>query len=869
METTLASPPQPKVDDISLKSCKSYLDQLQEYLTDQFNLGVHVVELVQLRSSQMDLLLKSLWQHFGLNVYQDLSLLAVGGYGRGELHPRSDIDILIVSRETIAKEAADKVSAFITLLWDIRLDVGQSVRTLAECLELGLQDITIATNLQESRLLVGNKDIYTELCLAVCADSFWPSEAFFRAKKDEQQSRHRQYKGNAYSLEPDIKANPGGLRDIQTICWVAGRHFGSSDLEELTKQNFLTQAECRELQDCRDFLWRVRFALHIHLTKSDDRLLFDRQLAVAQSLGYAGDHNAPVERLMKHFFQTIRRISELNEMLLQLFDEAILGNTAMDVQSVDENFMLRGNLIDSNHASLFLQHPEQILVMFLHIADNPKITGIYSATLRQLREARRRLTHWLQDIPECRRNFRRLMKHPNVTGLPLTLMHRYGVLSTYFPAWSRIVGQMQFDLFHAFTVDEHTHRLITKIHSFNDSKTKDTHPLCCEIYPRLERPDLLVLAAIFHDIAKGRKGDHSTLGAVDAEEFCLAHGYSKPSARTVAWLVKHHLLMSVIAQKRDIYDPEVISEFAKVVRDQRHLDLLLCLTVADICATNDDTWNSWKRTLLSELYNSTQKALRRGLENPVDIRGVIRDKQLKAIKCLELKGYSEEQVRGLWQRFRVDYFLRHTPQQIAWHTDNLWGHSDEEALVLVSRRATRGGTEIFIHCPDIPHLFASVAAELDQKNLTIHDAQIMSSRDGYVLDTFVVLDRDGEPLSLERGILLQQTLATKLHVAVPIDLKQRRVPRQVQQFSIAPRVEFLPTKGNRTLIEIVSLDKPGLLARISAVFQSFNYTIHAAKVSTIGEKAEDFFSISNCEREKLSPEQKQQLKSILEQALKQ
>jgi [protein-PII] uridylyltransferase len=531
--------------------------------------------------------------------------------------------------------------------------------------------------------------------------------------------------------------------------------------------------------------------------------------------------------------------------------------------------MLRGNLIDSTDGQLFLEQPEQILVMFLHIADNPKITGIYSATLRQLREARRRLTHWLQDIPECRRYFRRLIKHPNATGLPLTLMHRYGVLSTYFPAWSRIVGQMQFDLFHAFTVDEHTHRLINKIHSFNDADTKEIHPLCCQVYPRLERPDLLALAAIFHDIAKGRKGDHSTLGAVDAEEFCLAHGFSKPSARTVAWLVKHHLLMSVTAQRRDIYDPEVITEFAKVVRDQRHLDMLLCLTVADICATNDDTWNSWKRTLLSELYNSTQKALRRGLENPVDIRGVIRDKQKKAIQQLELKGYSEEQVRGLWQRFRVDYFLRHTPQQIAWHSDNLWGHSEDQPLVLVSRRATRGGTEIFIHCQDIPHLFASVAAELDQKNLNIHDAQIMSSRDGFVLDTFVVLDHEGEPLSLERGILLQQTLAEKLHVAAPIDLKQRRVPRQVQQFSIAPRVEFLPTKGNRTLIEVVALDKPGLLAKISAVFQSFNYTIHAAKVTTIGEKAEDFFSISNCEREKLSPEQKQQLKSILEQALKQ
>nr|WP_026959476.1 bifunctional uridylyltransferase/uridylyl-removing protein GlnD [Aliagarivorans taiwanensis] len=867
MELMIEQPSLPELSELSMSSARDYLQRQQEWLAQQFNQGIHVEELVQARSEQMDRVLASLWQHFELHLHPELALTAVGGYGRGELHPHSDIDILVLSPSRISDEAGEKISQFVTFLWDIRLDVGHSVRTLKECTKLGREDITIATNLQESRLLYGNAKVYSELCEAVRCDSFWPSDKFFEAKKQEQLQRHSQYKGNAYSLEPDIKANPGGLRDIQTICWVAGRHFGSSELDHLVTEGFLTKAEGRELQDCRDFLWRVRFALHIHLNKADDRLLFDRQLAVAQSLGYRGEHNAPVERLMKHFFQTIRRISELNEMLLQLFDEAILGNTAIDVRPIDVHFQLRGKLIDCCDKQLMLQQPEQILVMFQHIADNPEIEGIYSSTLRQLREARRRLPQWIEDLPGCKKRFRRLIKHPNVTALALTLMHRYGVLAAYFPAWSRIVGQMQFDLFHAFTVDEHTHRLIRKIHSFNFAETAQTHPLCCEIYPRLERPDLLTMAALFHDIAKGRKGDHSELGAIDAEQFCLNHGYSKPSANTVSWLVKHHLLMSVTAQRRDIYDPEVISEFAKVVRDQRHLDMLLCLTVADICATNDDTWNSWKRTLLADLYKATKQALRRGLENPVDVRGVIRDKQDKAIELLAKKNFSQEQIRELWKRFRADYFLRHTPEQIAWHSEHLWGHSIHQPLVLVSRKATRGGTEIFIHNKDIDHLFASVAAELDQKNLTIHDAQIMASRDGYVLDTFVVLERDGQPLSSERGLELKSSLQKMLLFEMPIDIRQRRVPRQVQQFNIKPRIDYLPTRSNRTLLEVVALDKPGLLAKLGAVFQSQLLTLHAAKVTTIGEKAEDFFSLSNAQREPLTEDEQQQLREVLVEAL--
>lgn len=858
-----------QLSSINISNCKHYLSKQLEWMRDGFRKDLPVTELVTARATQLDHLLAQIWQHFELNNRSDLSLIAVGGYGRGELHPKSDIDILILIPTTLDAHTQQQLSDFITFLWDIKLDVGQSVRTLSECLKLGKQDITIATNLIESRLITGNEPLYHQLSEQVNSELFWPIADFFRAKQAEQQNRHSHYKDSAYSLEPDLKANPGGLRDIQTIAWVAGKHFGSSELTALAEHGFLTASEYQELEDCRDFLWRVRFALHLELNRADNRLLFDRQLSVAKAMGYKGKRNEPVEQLMKQFFQTVRRVSELNEMLLQLFNEAILGNTAIDVRQLNCNFILRGTLIDSCDNHLFASHPEQILDMFLLIADHEQINGIYSSTLRQLREALRQQDGYLEENELCRKKFRQLIKHPHISGLAITLMHRYGVLAAYFPAWNRIVGQMQFDLFHAYPVDEHTHRLIKHIHDYPRQEFHQSFPLASEIYSRLERPDLLLLAALFHDIAKGRHGDHSELGALEAENFCLHHGFSKSSARTVSWLVKNHLVMSVTAQRRDIYDPDVISEFAQLVRDKRHLDMLFCLTVADICATNDDVWNSWKGALMRELYQATLKALRRGLENPVDLRGLVRDKQRNAMDLLLERGFSKQQIDSIWRRFRVDYFLRHTPEQIAWHSEYLWGHSNDQPLVLVSRRPSRGGTEIFLYNRDIPHLFASVANEMEQKNLNIHDAQIMSSRDGYVLDTFIVLEPDGTPITPERQHLIKESLITMLHFGRPATLEPRPLSRQIKQFSVSTHVEFLPTRGNRTLMELMTLDRPGLLASVGAVLQSLNYSIQGSKITTIGERAEDLFIISKEDRTRLNQQEQQQLKTLLEQRLDQ
>ncbi|MFS1418682.1 bifunctional uridylyltransferase/uridylyl-removing protein GlnD [Vibrio splendidus] len=853
-------------EQIEICEIKNQLEIFTQYQKNEFLNHHPVTDLVLLRSEYMDLLLNRLWEHFGFNKLPHISLVAVGGYGRGELHPLSDIDILIVSQKTLPPALGEKVSQFITLLWDLKLEVGHAVRTIAECLEIGTDDLTVATNLQESRLLCGSEDTFQELKLKIHSDSFWPSETFYKAKIQEQRERHARYHDTTYNLEPDIKSTPGGLRDIHTLSWVARRHFGATSLLEMSKYGFLTDAEYRELVECQDFLWRVRFALHIELRRYDNRLTFAHQAQVAEHLGYSGEGNRGVEMMMKEFYRTLRRVAELNKMLLKLFDQAIInGGQTQEAEILDNDFQRRGSLIEARKPALFQARPETILDMFIHIANDSSIEGVSPPTLRQLRTARRRLNRFLHTIPEARDKFMDLVRHPNALHKAFSLMHKLGVLSAYLPQWSQIVGQMQFDLFHVYTVDEHSIRLLKHINRFGQIENHDKHPICCEVYPRVQKKELLILAAIFHDIGKGRGGDHSEIGAVEAYSFCIEHGLSKPEAKQVAWLVQNHLLMSVTAQRRDIYDPDVITEFAKKVRDEESLELLVCLTVADICATNPELWNSWKRTLLAELFHSTQRALRRGLENPVDVRDRIRHNQQMASALLRKEGFTAREIEVLWQRFKADYFLRHTHTQIAWHCGHLLRLEDpSQPLVLISQKATRGGTEVFVYCKDQAALFATVVAELDRRNFNVHDAQVMVSKDGHVLDTFIVLDQHGEAIDEARHKAVAKHLTHVLADGRPTKIKTRRTPRNLQHFKVKTLVEFLPTKSKkRTLMELRALDTPGLLAQVGATFAELDINLHGAKITTIGERAEDLFILTSDAGGRLSEEQEQALRERL------
>ncbi len=854
---------------ITMENGREAIKKHFDYLATCFTEGVPVSELVQHRTEFIDNLLRKIWKQFGLDTFSNLALIAVGGYGRGDLQPHSDIDILILSSDLLEDKIKEIIPTFSSLLWDLKLDLGQSVRTIAECLTEGRKDVTIATNLLETRLITGNSQTYDKLREAVNDPNFWPAKEFFQAKLDEQNGRHHYYKDTVYMLEPDIKNNPGGLRDIQTMLWVARKAYGVTSIRELMEKKLLNRIECYELTSCQDFLWRVRFALHLILTRPDNRLTFDRQRSIAINLGYAGDGNTPVETLMKRFYQTTHTVHELNEIFMQIMENNLFPEKIPPVVAMNQYFIFRGTLIDVQDRNIFIRKPEVILELFLTYTKHEELTGVYTECIRNLRIARRSLNHYLSELPECREIFREIIADPRSLIRAFPIMHKHQIFAMYIPRWNEILGLMQFDMFHQYTVDEHTLRVLESIYKFTHS-TDEKYALYQQIYNSIDKPELLFIAALFHDIAKGRGGHHADLGAPDALYFCKLHGYNRYESRLVSWVVKKHLYMSIVAQRRDISDPDVVADFAKNVGDESYLNYLYCLTVADINATNDTEWNSYKDSLFRTLYFATRDALRKGLENPPDLRLHVRENQQRVLAILVKIGLSPLSVFRIWSNFKIDYFIRYLPEQIAWHTQNIIAHKwTDSPLILFAQNTKTGCTELFVYLKDTAGIFAKVCSILGSKKLNIMSATISNTNENYALDTFAFVKQDGHQLPVDRMGSIRKAILSALTSAEYTYPKMPEVPKQLKLFRVPTHVHFLPNNERKTSeLEISTLDLPGILARISIIFQKHNLSLHAAKITTTGERVDDFFSLTKSDGSLISEKDKQLIEYDLVNELK-
>ncbi|MCW9024386.1 MAG: [protein-PII] uridylyltransferase [Gammaproteobacteria bacterium] len=821
-------------------------------LTERFIAGRAATELVFARSHLIDKIIVRAWHLYFDKKEKDIALVAVGGYGRGELHPASDIDVLLLLRDedTAYKEA---IESFLLFLWDIGLEIGHSVRNIMECADEAEKDITVATNLQESRLLTGPKDLFEAQRALSAPNKIWPGPAYFRAKLNEQEKRHLRFNETAYNLEPNIKEGPGGLRDIQMIGWVAKRHYGVDTLHELVDQDFLNEQEYKTLHEGQAFLWQIRFGLHVLTKRREDRLLFDHQRALAKQFGYKDTYKKlAVEQFMKQYYCTVMELSRLNEMLLQLFKEEILyADDSGEPVKINKRFQTRKGYLEVTYDKVFQHYPFALLEVFLIIAQQPEIKGIRANTIRLIRDHRYLIDSSFREDIRCQSLFMELLRQQHGITHELRRMNLYGILAAYLPAFNNIVGQMQHDLFHIYTVDEHTLRVIRNLRRFTVKEFANEFPLCSEIIQTIPKQELLILSGLFHDIAKGRGGSHSELGTVDALEFCQQHNLSKYDSNLVAWLVRNHLLMSSTAQRKDISDPDVVHEFAVQVGDLHHLNYLYLLTVADIRGTSDSVWNSWKDSLLKELYHATRRTLRRGLDNPIRQSEYIEETQNQALVLLQQQDIPTDEVLALWDKLGNEYFLRYNPDEIRWHTQAIL-QCNENELPLILVRESRGGTELFIYAYNRRHMLTNITTTLEQQGMNIVDARIFASTSDYILDTFLMLDSNSEPIKTESQMNelkehLKHKLQTSSDELTPVN---PHLARQAKHFKFPAEISFEnDSTNNRTIMHLKAYDRPGLLSRISAALSTCKIQILSAKIATYGERAEDIFYISTMDNE--------------------
>jgi [protein-PII] uridylyltransferase len=842
---------------------KTSLKVFKEALCKEFCPNTSITTLTHKLVNFVDEVILTLFHKNNLHEGHKFCLLALGGYGRRELQLHSDVDLLLLHTENISKIQLQRAQAFIQDAWDIGLEVSHQITTVDACASLASQDLSVISSLLDMHLLAGHSALMEELLYKTHCVNMWPSEAYFFAKQNEQKQRHIKYGETAYNLEPNIKNGPGGLRDIHILSNISKRHFGINKLADVIPSGFISDKEYEELKICQHFLWQARFTLHMVAERQEERLLFDYQLKLAEFFGFKDkDHSLGIEQFMKNYFKIIKRIRELNEMLLQWFAEEIVHHQKLKITPLDSYYQLINDYIEIRQPILFQQRPLALLELFLWIAKRPSIKGVRANTIRLIREHLYLFSDKFRNSKAATDCFLSIFKVAEDPYEALHHMNRYGVLGHYLDCFAAVTGQMQYDLFHVYTVDQHTLFVIRNLARFLKPEYREQFPLAAQLMLTLKQREILYLAALFHDIAKGRGGDHSELGAKEAYEFSMRHNLTENEHALLIWLVKNHLILSQTAQRQDIYDPKTIHQFLSLIPQAEYLDYLYLLTVADICATNQKLWNTWRDSLLKELYKAVHFAMHE--KDLLDEAALAKIRKQQAIQILIKENFNRQDIQQLWSNFREKYFLHEPADVIARHTKAII-QCKRYPLVLIMPHYSQGGTEVFIYMPHRDERFTITTTVLSNYYTTIQEATISTCDNHYDLDTYIILDEQHQAFFEPARIMeikkaLMKALAHKN--TLPL-ITRRRVTRTQAHFSLRPQIIFNEDNDHYTSVLLITTDRPGLLANISRVFLSQNIILHHAKIATFGERVEDMFFISSIDQKRLTDEEKVVLRNKL------
>ncbi len=801
----------------------------------------------------VDGVLAELWN--SLAFPPELALVAVGGYGRGELYPGSDVDLLILLPGEPDAALTACLEQLVGLFWDIGLEVGHSVRTVPDCLREAAGDITVQTALLENRLLTGSPDLYAGFAQSLKAGL--NPQAFFKAKRLEQEERHLRYQETPYSLEPNCKESPGGLRDLQNILWIAQASGYGTSWRDLKLRQLITQGEHIQLQKCERHLQHLRIHLHLLTGRREDRLLFDHQTALAQAMDVTPTAaKRASEELMQAYYKNAKLVTQLNTILLQNIAADLMPVEAAPPCPLNERFQVVGDFLDVVHEQVFEATPSALLESFWLLQQHPELRGMTARTLRALWRSRDLITPAFRKDPAHRRLFLSLFQSEQGVVHEFRRMNQYGILGRYLPAFGKIVGQMQHDLFHVYTVDQHILMVMRNLRRFALEEFAHEYPYCSRLHNAFARPWVLYVAALFHDIAKGRGGDHSLLGMEDAREFCETHGVEGEDQELIVWLVGQHLQMSQVAQKEDLTDPEVVAAFAARMKDQRHLTALYLLTVADIRGTSPKVWNNWKAKLLEDLYRLSLRYLEAG--DAPGPQGVIQERQAEALRLLRYFALSDTVHERLWKQLDTVYFLRHTAEEIAWHTRALHYRTQIDKPVVKARLHPGGGLQVMVYTEDQPDLFLRLVGFFAKAGYSIADAKIHTTRHGYALDSFILLDVADNASDRDMIPVIEAELTRHLECGLPAEAPSSgRLSRQVRHFPITPEVHIRPDEREaQQILSLVAADRPGLLFHVARILAQHGIALKAARIATLGERVEDTFLIAGPELDKSSTRMK-------------